>query len=495
MPGEHDWLRRHRARRRPGRLLAPGRDERHHAWPTPWAATPGTAVGGVTPQPAGATAGRDPAVELNGTSGYVTVPDAAALRLADGPFSLEAWVNRPTLGARSRATRSRCSTRADGGYQVNIQNNVVYFDQAAVGTIARSTTAMGTGWHHIVVTKNGGAVHIYQDGAEVTGGRHQLRTLTDGSRPLVLGVRRGNTTAFLDGQLDEVAVYRSVLTPAQVAAHCAARLRDRLGTPRSIRLGLDGTSSGSTRRPAPPWPATRSTRSAGRERAADRRATACATRSGSPSGRARTSSGSATSAAPGRRSTASPTRRARCRNFGWPCYEGRPARAATTASTSTCASRCTRRGAGPSAAPYFTYDHALPGRQRRDLPNRERVVDRRASRSTRAAAIPASYNGGLFFADYSRDCIWVMPAGATAARSRARSRRSSRAPPTRSTSRSARAATSSTSTSTAGRSTGSPTPAATSRRPRSVGNPTSGAAPLDRRLRRHRVVATPRAAR
>ncbi len=171
---------------------------------------------------AGATADGDPAVDLNGTTGYVTVPDAAALRLGDGPFTLEAWVNRPTLGATYPGDQEQVFDKSDGGYQINIQNNVVYFDQAAVGTIARSTTAMGTGWHHIVVTKSGGAVHIYQDGAEVTGAV-TLRTLTDGSRPLVLGVRRGNTTAFLDGQLDEVAVYRSVLTPAQVAAHYAAR--------------------------------------------------------------------------------------------------------------------------------------------------------------------------------------------------------------------------------------------------------------------------------
>ena len=39
----------------------------------------------------------------------------------------------------------------------------------------------------------------------------------------MLGARRGTATAFLDGLLDEVAVYKTALTPAQVAAHYAAR--------------------------------------------------------------------------------------------------------------------------------------------------------------------------------------------------------------------------------------------------------------------------------
>jgi hypothetical protein len=183
----------------------------------------GTAVGGVTRGQPGATADGNTAVDMNGTTGYVTVPDATAVRLGDGPFTLEAWVNRPTLGATFPGDQEQVFDKSDGGYQVNIQNNVVYFEQAAVGTIAHATVSMGTGWHHIVVTKNGAAVHLYQDGADVTGAVTN-HTLTDAAKPLVLGVRRGNASAFLDGLLDEVAVYRTVLTPGQVAAHYAARL-------------------------------------------------------------------------------------------------------------------------------------------------------------------------------------------------------------------------------------------------------------------------------
>ena len=183
----------------------------------------GTYSAGVTKNQAGATADGDAAIDLNGTSGYISVPDASPLRLADGPFSLEAWVNRPTLGQTFPGDQEQVFDKTDGGYQINIASNVIYFDQAGIGSIAHATVAMGTGWHHIVATKNGASVHIYLDGVDVTSAVTN-RTLTDGSAPLILGARRGTSSAFLDGFLDEVAIYKSALSPAQVAAHYAARV-------------------------------------------------------------------------------------------------------------------------------------------------------------------------------------------------------------------------------------------------------------------------------
>ena len=153
-----------------------------------------------------------------------------------------------------------------------------------------------------------------------------------------------------------------------------------------------------------------------------------------------------------------PDGRDACQNFGWPCYEGGVApRPATTRPTSTsCESLYATSGAvdGPLLR--------LRARARRSSPARPaRPAARRspASRSTRAESYPAAYDGALFFADYSRRCIWaMMPDGGGHARSRRRRhvrRRASRAAP--STCRSAPAATSSTSTSTAAASSASAT--------------------------------------
>ena len=190
------------------------------------------------------------------------------------------------------------------------------------------------------------------------------------------------------------------------AARCAARTCGRPAT----RTGLDGRSCGSIPTPAPAMPDNPNVGSAERERPADRRLRlpqpvpvhrparherdlGRRRRLGhvggdrprpEPDGRDdRTSAGRAT------RATA--------------------ARPATTAPTSTSARTCTRRPARGHGAVLRVQPRgrtscpATPARRRRLVDHRSRVLRRRP--------YPAAYNGALFFADYSRNCIWAMMPG------------------------------------------------------------------------------------
>ena len=134
-----------------------------------------------------------------------------------------------------------------------------------------------------------------------------------------------------------------------------------------------------------------------------------------PSGPAPTSSGSATSAGtPGRRSTASPTRPPAVTNFGWPCYEGAgaPGRLRRRSTSAIC-ENLYAAGAGAVTSPVLR----LPPHRARSCPARpaRRAAPRSpGSPSTRAPAARTrpTTDGALFFADYTRDCIWVMRAPA-----------------------------------------------------------------------------------
>ena len=144
--------------------------------------------------------------------------------------------------------------------------------------------------------------------------------------------------------------------------------------------------------------------------------TDCATRSGSRSGRGRTTSGSATWAgARGRRSTGSRRRPAAVANFGWPCYEG-----AAHAVRATRARPEPLRPSTPPGRDARPLLHLQPRRERRlggRLPDRQ-LVDHRP-RVLHGRHLPGRYNGALFFADHSRNCIWVMlPGHGRPARSR-----------------------------------------------------------------------------
>ena len=59
--------------------------------------------------------------------------------------------------------------------------------------------------------------------------------------------------------------------------------------------------------------------------------------------------------------------------------------------------------------PYFTYKHTDKVVPDESCPAGSSSVT--GSRSTARRTYPAFYDGALFFADYSRNCIWAMPPG------------------------------------------------------------------------------------
>jgi len=92
-------------------------------------------------------------------------------------------------------------------------------------------------------------------------------------------------------------------------------------------------------------------------------------------------------------------------NFGWPCYEGNgPQPSYQSAGLRICTQLYGTVGA--VTPPYYTYNHndlVVPG---------ESCSKGSSSISGLAfyqgGSYPSDYNGALFFADYSRNCIWVM---------------------------------------------------------------------------------------
>ncbi|HXV32614.1 MAG TPA: PQQ-dependent sugar dehydrogenase [Gaiellaceae bacterium] len=96
-------------------------------------------------------------------------------------------------------------------------------------------------------------------------------------------------------------------------------------------------------------------------------------------------------------------------NGGWPCIEGPlPPPAWERLRLPICENLY---AAGPAAvhAPYYSYPHAdkvVPGES---CPSGSTSLSGLAF--YQGGPYPAAYDGALFFADYSRDCIWAMRTG------------------------------------------------------------------------------------
>ena len=96
-------------------------------------------------------------------------------------------------------------------------------------------------------------------------------------------------------------------------------------------------------------------------------------------------------------------------NFGWPCYEGPNTQPSYNAADLDI---CEQLYAAPSihAPPYYTYyhgDQVVPGEP---CPSGSAAISGLAFYA--GSAYPAGYQGALFFADYSRNCMWTMLPGA-----------------------------------------------------------------------------------
>ena len=98
-------------------------------------------------------------------------------------------------------------------------------------------------------------------------------------------------------------------------------------------------------------------------------------------------------------------------DFGWPCVEGPSLHPQqwVDANVDICNDLYAEGGGSP---PYFSYAHGAeidPG-ESCDLALSSISGLEFYRRNPGPAAFPDSYDGGLFFSDYSRRCIWVMKA-------------------------------------------------------------------------------------
>jgi glucose/arabinose dehydrogenase len=98
-------------------------------------------------------------------------------------------------------------------------------------------------------------------------------------------------------------------------------------------------------------------------------------------------------------------------NFGWPCYEGTGRQSGYDGPNLNICESLYAAGAGAVTNPYYTYSHSglvVPGET---CPSGGSSTAGVSFYPSAGGPYPADYRGALFFADYTRDCIWVMRAG------------------------------------------------------------------------------------
>ena len=215
------------------------------------------------------TGSSNTALQLNGSSQYATLGTASDLRSAT--FTVELWVKRTGAGvgtstgtggvasaipliAKGRAEAETAA--ADVNYFLGIDsstgNLVADFEEGQSGsnpslnhpiTGTKAITADSV-WHHVAATYDGTTWHLYLDGSDagslVVGAPANAATnaLTSiGSARTTAGVAAG----FFAGSIDEVRIWNSALSSAQIQAS----MDTEITTPQSGLLGVWNLNDGS----------------------------------------------------------------------------------------------------------------------------------------------------------------------------------------------------------------------------------------------------------
>ncbi|MFK3984941.1 PQQ-dependent sugar dehydrogenase [Micromonospora sp. NPDC050397] len=99
------------------------------------------------------------------------------------------------------------------------------------------------------------------------------------------------------------------------------------------------------------------------------------------------------------------------RNYGWPCYEGNNPQSGYNSANLTLCESLYSAPAGTVTPPYYTYAHSQVVAPGDGCPTGGSAPSGVAFYPASGGNYPAAYAGALFFADYSRECIWTMRAG------------------------------------------------------------------------------------
>ncbi len=168
---------------------------------------------------------------LNGTSQYVDLSPTPFG--TPSTFSVEAWVR--TSAAKSSGgyhfVVSDSSTDFDNGFSLVIDSSnrpiFVAARENIIGIVTRgqatsATTVPPNTTHHLVGTYDGSRVRIYVDGVERANANFNNGPTWSGSRDLRIGRPISSTSLaqrYLQGTVDEPALYTSALSAATVLAH------------------------------------------------------------------------------------------------------------------------------------------------------------------------------------------------------------------------------------------------------------------------------------
>jgi hypothetical protein len=147
--------------------------------------------------------------------------------------TVEAWVDLASSGGDFQAIVSSLALNFVHLQVFSAGGNVV-FGTGGDAVLPILTPAQTTGWHHVALTAKAGEQRLYLDGNLIGSAASPLGDVI-AATPIRVGAGYVGGR-FFDGWIDEVAIYRTALSEAQIDAHIAAASQTATPEPASMAL-------------------------------------------------------------------------------------------------------------------------------------------------------------------------------------------------------------------------------------------------------------------
>ena len=165
------------------------------------------------------------AVYLDGVNGYIDLP---RLDLTGSTITLSAWVRNSSFatGVSQRFVSKAADSTEDGTYwmlgQANDGQNRLQFRLKSGGVTTTLIASAGdlplNTWYHASATYDGSTMRLYLNGAQVGSVAKSGSISRSSGRVSVEIGRSPESSNYLRGAIDDVRIYSSALTPAEIAA-------------------------------------------------------------------------------------------------------------------------------------------------------------------------------------------------------------------------------------------------------------------------------------
>jgi hypothetical protein len=164
------------------------------------------------------------ALQFDGIDDYVEVSNTTGLNLGTGNFTLEAWV-------RTNNTGTQCIMgRNNGDFLFLIVDGSTDELWLGIGSdiFTVSSNINNNVWHHVAAVRETGIVRFYVDGVQV-GGTFLSAGAAPSTTHFFIGDWDGSLTFPFVGRIDEVRVWNTARSAAQIAAYMDNCLSSKTG--------------------------------------------------------------------------------------------------------------------------------------------------------------------------------------------------------------------------------------------------------------------------